>query len=467
MADQVVRMPESSAKPIGPLAYNSSKNSAGNDGKIQRKCAECEEEDEELQMKSAGPNPRAASASVIARIQNSKGGGKPMDSSTSHFMSSRMGRDMSHVRIHTGNQAAQMNQEINARAFTVGKDIYFNRGQYSPGTHEGKRLLAHELTHTLQQRPEIRRQPPNSYGPPPIDYDLISDPMERKLRMETDFKVFTWQDALKRLEKGELTDEDLKNDRLVNRMTGLKSAEVDDLIRKIEAFKKKKDKERAEASEEDRKKIKKIETGKIVEWLKVRKEISTPLQENATVSYDVLGQVQDYKIKLKDVDISVLPDTRNTQGNATQPRTNFEGSFKWVVRGGKITDLTKNDVPFNPTSLEVEITTTYKNNPDETSAYGKGTTADDKAEKTTTLRVHEGQHGTDFIDYLKKTPLPVNLSGGVNGKLTPKEFKKILEYIKGITKDTCELTDQSGLSQDEYLKTDEGKASGIKSCRTP
>src|SRR4030095_10063138 len=55
------------------------------------------------------------------------------------------------VNIHSGSEAIQMNRELNAKAFTVGSDIYFSEGQYNPASDEGKHLLAHELTHTLQQ----------------------------------------------------------------------------------------------------------------------------------------------------------------------------------------------------------------------------------------------------------------------------------------------------------------------------
>jgi hypothetical protein len=66
-------------------------------------------------------------------------------------MESRFGTDFSDVKIHTGSEAVQMSKELNAQAFTVGNNIYFNEGKYSPNSHAGKHLLAHELTHTVQQ----------------------------------------------------------------------------------------------------------------------------------------------------------------------------------------------------------------------------------------------------------------------------------------------------------------------------
>lgn len=123
---------------------------------IQRKCAKCQKEEEEqkqtVQTKSAGTSPRSSSSSLTSRIQSSRGHGQAMDAATNSFMSSRFGTDFSSVRIHSDNSAAQMSQEINAQAFTVGRDIYFNQGKYSPGTEGGKRLLAHELVHVVQQK---------------------------------------------------------------------------------------------------------------------------------------------------------------------------------------------------------------------------------------------------------------------------------------------------------------------------
>ena len=71
---------------------------------------------------------------------------------TRHFMESRIGADFSKVNIHTDGRAVQMSKDLKAQAFTVGHDVYFNSGKYSPDTKEGKHLLAHELTHVVQQK---------------------------------------------------------------------------------------------------------------------------------------------------------------------------------------------------------------------------------------------------------------------------------------------------------------------------
>jgi hypothetical protein len=66
------------------------------------------------------------------------------------FFEPRFGQDFSKVRVHTDSRAARSARDLNARAFTLGRDIVMGAGQYSPGTSEGKRLLAHELTHVIQ-----------------------------------------------------------------------------------------------------------------------------------------------------------------------------------------------------------------------------------------------------------------------------------------------------------------------------
>jgi hypothetical protein len=78
-------------------------------------------------------------------------GGRPLDRATRDFMEPRFGHDFSGVRVHTGAEAARSARSVQARAFTVGQDIVFGGGEYAPGTNAGQRLLAHELTHTIQQ----------------------------------------------------------------------------------------------------------------------------------------------------------------------------------------------------------------------------------------------------------------------------------------------------------------------------
>lgn len=80
------------------------------------------------------------------------GGGQPLDPQTKEFMESRLGYDFGDVRIHTGSEAAESARSVEAQAYTVGTDIVFNTDKYSPKSPEGARMLAHELTHVIQQK---------------------------------------------------------------------------------------------------------------------------------------------------------------------------------------------------------------------------------------------------------------------------------------------------------------------------
>lgn len=99
------------------------------------------------------------SNSFVNNLNNSKGSGSTLPKSTKGFMENAFSTDFSNVKIHNDAKANNLSQNINAKAFTHGNDIYFGAGQYSPNSYSGKSLLAHELTHTLQQSGQIQRAP--------------------------------------------------------------------------------------------------------------------------------------------------------------------------------------------------------------------------------------------------------------------------------------------------------------------
>jgi hypothetical protein len=115
-------------------------------GDIQ-KCSACEEKSVQ---KKEGSTPDKGS-NVESQLKASKGAGSPMSSETKSSMESGFGANFSNVKIHTDSTAVQMNKSLGAQAFTNGNDVYFNEGKYNPNSDSGKHLLAHELTHTVQQ----------------------------------------------------------------------------------------------------------------------------------------------------------------------------------------------------------------------------------------------------------------------------------------------------------------------------
>ena len=107
-----------------------------------------------IEQRARGPpqaQRTATDESFEHSLVSSKGAGSPMPQSVHTRMEVGFGADFSGVRIHTGSQAESLSASIHAKAFTHGNDIYFNAGYYSPETGTGQRLLAHELTHTIQQ----------------------------------------------------------------------------------------------------------------------------------------------------------------------------------------------------------------------------------------------------------------------------------------------------------------------------
>ncbi|MEG3437605.1 DUF4157 domain-containing protein [Pannus brasiliensis CCIBt3594] len=96
-------------------------------------------------------------ANVSADIANSMTTGAPLPLSVRRFMEPRFNANFSDVKVHTGDKSAKLNRQLNARAFTVGNQIFFGKNQFQPEHPEGKELIAHELTHTIQQGAAIQR----------------------------------------------------------------------------------------------------------------------------------------------------------------------------------------------------------------------------------------------------------------------------------------------------------------------
>jgi hypothetical protein len=117
---------------------------------VQRKCEACEAEEKTLQRKASGPVTHARQ--TAGYIHSLPGRGEAMPASARSFFGARMGQDFSGVRVHQDAEAAQSAAALHAQAYTVGEHIVFNHQRYAPETEEGRRLLAHELVHVVQQR---------------------------------------------------------------------------------------------------------------------------------------------------------------------------------------------------------------------------------------------------------------------------------------------------------------------------
>jgi hypothetical protein len=131
---------------------------------IQREVA-MGEEDEDLQMKSLVQRREnlgggEASTDLESSIQSARGSGQSLDAGLQDKMGQAMGADFSDVKVHTDSQSDQLNKSIQAKAFTTGQDLFFRQGAYEPSSKDGQELIAHELTHVVQQNGgAVQRKP--------------------------------------------------------------------------------------------------------------------------------------------------------------------------------------------------------------------------------------------------------------------------------------------------------------------
>lgn len=145
-------------------------------GIIQRKCAACDDEKEQIiQAKLEGCANSSSTTNGISPAKLNSSGGKPLPSSINQHMSNSIGFDFSAVRVHTDSNAQQMNQHLHSKAFTYGNDVYFNQNQYQPSKPQGEHLLAHELTHVVQQDGGAQLIQKQDAPGPPSEIPLNSD----------------------------------------------------------------------------------------------------------------------------------------------------------------------------------------------------------------------------------------------------------------------------------------------------
>ncbi len=149
MADKVMRMPDPTVS--NNFFFKPAISS------LQRKCAQCDEEEKTAQRKETNNEEIAASHQTENYI-STLSGGRALNENERHFFEPRMGYDFGNVRIHTDVGANASAKNINALAYTNGNNIVFGEAQYQPETDAGKKLIAHELVHVVQQNNKIGRK---------------------------------------------------------------------------------------------------------------------------------------------------------------------------------------------------------------------------------------------------------------------------------------------------------------------
>ncbi|MCB0613262.1 MAG: DUF4157 domain-containing protein [Phaeodactylibacter sp.] len=306
-----------------------------------------------VQSKTEGGQP-SARPPLSSRLEKSKGGGRPLSPKARAEMEHAFGVEFSGVRVHTDRESVGMNRQLRAQAFTHGKDIYFNTGKYNPDTSQGKRLLAHELTHVIQQKGDsIRRKP--------LGNALIQRSGDGK--------------------------------------------------------------------------------------------ISTPLPAGSKPN----PRTGEVKMIINGLTVIIRPDKVQEGLQGAETAFDFDPS-SWSYDGYEYDAngiVTKVNNP--PTMPQVIIQTTYgkDSGPEVPSAYGKGTTEEDKAVGTTSLGHHEGSHGSDYLNFLRNNPYPAFPSGVGMQKdafaAAVQQYKSAREaYSKKMEAFSAKRTDCIGTSIDEY-----------------
>ena len=113
----------------------------------------------QITMRASGDAGGELSSEWETQLQRAKSGGQPLSPSVKEPMERAFGADFGGVRVHTGGQTDRLARSIQAKAFTTGQDVFFRQGAYEPGSRGGQELIAHELTHVMQQRRgAVRRQ---------------------------------------------------------------------------------------------------------------------------------------------------------------------------------------------------------------------------------------------------------------------------------------------------------------------
>lgn len=364
------------------------------------------------------------SAAAVAK------GGQPLSRSERTFFEPRFGRDLSHVRLHRDTAAAEAARNLSARAFTLHNHIVFAAEQYRPDSIEGRRLIAHELTHTLQQGSSstIRRLP---------TIPGMNDGQRRSATLD-------FPDRLPHMD----------DPRGPGPHSTLTYAQSRELNRCIDAMG---DGEvaRAECAHM-------VLGTPLPEWRSVA-GISSPVPFRSHVS-----SAGAATLRIGLVNLTILPDAQSDDP-AMQDRAETEIRPQTLAAGthlveadtmnGRVTSFSVNPAAFNLT-----IQTTYGPGVTaaSTSGYGRGTTEADERTESTSLGFHEGEHGRDFINFLRNNPYPEFT--GHNGQSATAfsaritQFETALQdYVRRMNRASVLATDCVGTTIDDY-NADNGTA---------
>lgn len=170
VAEQIPAKENKRLAPIFPALSGAVLRRACSCGMASGSSGQCEEcKKKKLQRRTASAGNPLTVPPIVHDVLNSPG--QPLDSATRSFMEPRFGHDFGRIRVHTDERAAQSAHAVNALAYTVGSNVVFGAGQYTPCTPAGQKLLAHELTHVIQQRANEASGQPLTLGAPDDHYE--------------------------------------------------------------------------------------------------------------------------------------------------------------------------------------------------------------------------------------------------------------------------------------------------------
>jgi hypothetical protein len=185
--------PEISAQPNPTARQVAEEEREEEAAAVQRKCDDCEEEKEGAAVQRKAP--AAGGHAGPPAAGQGLGGGRPIPAPARGFFESRFGQDFSDVRVHTDAGAARSARSIDARAYTEGRDIVFGAGEFAPGTERGDRLLAHELTHVVQQRGAGQRRTDRKPATPQPKPAASREALERQYRIRVESGNKDWSQS--------------------------------------------------------------------------------------------------------------------------------------------------------------------------------------------------------------------------------------------------------------------------------
>jgi hypothetical protein len=366
---------------------------------LQRKCAKCEDEKKALQAKELPGKVPVAQGQDVPPIVHEvlRSPGQSLDKETRALMEPRFGHDFSHVRVYTNTPAAKSAETVNAEAYTAGNHIVFGRQRYKPKSWEGLHLLAHELTHVIQQGTNrcafIQRQVfPTStnyrFDTYQVSEQDLSDP-----DIVTRFKSFRFDQLIqyrRRISDFAVID---FIDQLLN--VQLSDLTLDQLFGYL-------------ATEKD-----KVVWNYIDQWLSTH----APTSFEFDVGKNKPGKTGT-SMKVHNIDVKVLPDEfvdepafkvledevlHGQVPEDTKSITVYDPKWhtRWIIKSGEVSSV-------QPTIQKLKIKTVVLKGTSRISQskWGVGTRPVDVKTGKITLAHHEGSHASCFIQFLRDTAPP-------------------------------------------------------------